>query len=361
MLTATDDALQPIIELLDVLQCGAMLIDRGGRIVHANRRLCQLAQRASAEVNGRRLHEFYSRQQDRAFLEQALADFSSAVEQEFYLPLPDGTRLPVVVCGRPLGRSPPLSDHHVVTVIDISRQKRTEQELHERCRDIARLSDTVLEQALALKDYARTLEQRVRERTRELHEANMEAICMLAVASETRDADTGAHVRRIRYLAGALARELGLPEDEAERIGYSAILHDVGKMQVSDYILRKPLPLTDAERTEMRRHTIAGEHILSRRPFFELARQIARSHHENWDGSGYPDGLKGPQIPLAARIVRLADVYDALISERPYKPAWEPARAAEAIRQGRGTLFDPAVVDAFQRLFEAGRLDPGLT
>jgi putative two-component system response regulator len=111
----------------------------------------------------------------------------------------------------------------------------------------------------------------------------------------------------------------------------------------------------------MRRHTIAGEHILSRRPFFELARQIARSHHENWDGSGYPDGLKGPQIPLAARIVRLADVYNAMISERPYKPAWEPARAAEAIRQGSGTLFDPAVVDAFQRLFEAGRLDPGPT
>lgn len=360
MLTATQDALQRIIELLDALHCGAMLVDRRGRIVHANERLCQLMQRSRGEVNGRLLQEYYPDGEGRSRIEQVLANFSIAVEQEFYLPRADGSHLPVVASGRQLSGLPPLNDHRLVTLIDISQQKRAEQELHERYRDIAQLSDTVLEQALALKDYSRELEQRVRDRTRDLHEANMDAIYMLAVASEARDADTGAHVRRIQYFAEALARELGLRNDEAERIGYSAILHDVGKMQIPDQILKKPDALTDPEWIHMRQHTIVGEHILSRRPFFDLARQIARSHHENWDGSGYPDGLKGEQIPLAARIVRLADVYDALISERPYKPAWGPPQAAEAIRQGSGTLFDPAVAAAFQRLFEAGRFDPEL-
>jgi putative nucleotidyltransferase with HDIG domain/PAS domain S-box-containing protein len=360
VLTATEEALQRITGLLDVLQCGAMLVDRRGRIVHANERLCQLVQRPRSAVDGRLLHEFYPEGEGRDRIHQVLANFSAAVEQEFYLPRADGSRLPIVASGRQLSGPPPLCDHRVVTVIDISQQKRAEQELHERYRDIAQLSDTVLEQALALKDYSRTLEQRVRDRTRDLHEANMDAIYMLAVASEAKDADTGAHVRRIQYFAEALARELGLRNDEAERIGYSAILHDVGKMQIPDQILKKPESLTDPEWAEMRQHTLVGERILAQRPFFDLARQIARSHHENWDGSGYPDGLKGQEIPLAARIVRLADVYDALISERPYKPAWRPEQAAEAIQQGCGTLFDPAVTAAFLRLFEAGRLDPEL-
>src|SRR5262249_3768414 len=120
----------------------------------------------------------------------------------------------------------------------------------------------------------------------------------------------------------------GLSTQEAERLGYSAILHDVGKIQVPDEILRKPTALTQDEWQIMRQHTITGERILSREPFFEDARNIARSHHENWDGSGYPDGRAASTIPLAARIVRVADVFDALTSTRPYKQAWSPEQAA---------------------------------
>lgn len=177
---------------------------------------------------------------------------------------------------------------------------------------------------------------------------------MLAVASEAKDADTGAHVRRIERYAEAMARELGLPESEVERIGYSAILHDVGKMQVPDEILKKPGSLTDDERDEIQQHTLVGERILSRLAFFDEARRIARSHHENWDGSGYPDGLAGEAIPLSARIVRLVDVYDGLTSRRAYKEAWSPELSADYIRRGAGTLFDPKLVETFDILFERG-------
>lgn len=110
----------------------------------------------------------------------------------------------------------------------------------------------------------------------------------------------------------------------------------------------------------MQEHTVAGERILSRKPFFELARQIARSHHEDWDGGGYPDGVQGGAIPQAARIVRVADVYDALVSRRVYKPAWSPNEAADAIGAGEAEQFDPEVVGAFRRLFGAGAFEPSI-
>src|SRR4029077_11350400 len=144
----------------------------------------------------------------------------------------------------------------------------------------------VLEQALDLKHYSKELEQRVKDRTADLHAANMDAIYMLAEAAEAKDHDTGRHVRRIQAYSRALALQLGIKDAEAEEIGYSAILHDVGKLHVPDRILAKPGPLDRDERNEMEQHTIVGEKILSPRPFFAQSRQIARSHHENWDGSG---------------------------------------------------------------------------
>src|SRR5439155_9416466 len=128
-----------------------------------------------------------------------------------------------------------------------------------------------------------------------------------------------------------LAQELGCSAAEAEQMGYSAILHDVGKIHVPDDILRKPAALDEDEWRIMRAHTVAGERILSRASFFDIARSITRSHHEDWDGAGYPDGLSGTQIPLAARLVRVADVFDALTTIRPYKHAWPVAEAAAFI------------------------------
>jgi len=346
-----------IASLLDSLECGALLLHRSGRIAHANCRLCDMMKRACGDLVGTTLFELYPSGEARETVQYAMEHFSEARQQEFYVPRPDGAHVPVIVAGRLLQGDPPLSDHRIITVIDISHQKNVERELQERYRDITSLSDTVLDQAMELKRHTDELERRVRQRTLELHKANMEAIYMLAIASEAKDEDTGAHVRRIERLTRVLALELGMPEREADRVGYSAILHDVGKIHVPDHILQKPGPLSDDEWKVMREHTTFGERILSREPFFETARSIARSHHENWDGSGYPDNSKAAEIPLPARIVRVADVYDALTMARPYKRAWSAPDAARHIEQQRGALFDPDVASAFLTLFRSRRLE----
>jgi putative two-component system response regulator len=197
---------------------------------------------------------------------------------------------------------------------------------------------------------------KVRDRTEELRLANLDAIYMLAVASEAKDADTGRHVRRIQLYAEALSKQLGLPREEADEIGYSAILHDIGKIHISDEILKKPGALDDHERFLMRQHTLFGERILSKRPFFTRSRRIARSHHENWDGSGYPDGLSRGDIPLEARIVRIVDVYDALTTARSYKAAWSARDASEFMLNAEGTLFEKELARAFAALIESGEL-----
>jgi putative two-component system response regulator len=154
-----------------------------------------------------------------------------------------------------------------------------------------------------------------------------------------------------------LANQLGVFNAEAERIGNAAVLHDVGKIHTPDQILKKPAPLTKDERAEMQQHTLAGERILKPSHYFAQASRIARSHHENWDGSGYPDGLAENQIPFEARLVHLVDVYDALTHHRIYKPAWDRQAAMEEIIRNRGTMFDPAMVDAFVEMEKAGQLE----
>jgi response regulator RpfG family c-di-GMP phosphodiesterase len=208
---------------------------------------------------------------------------------------------------------------------------------------------TLQEQYLAMSELSDTLEERVRRRTEELEAAHLDAIFILAAASEAKDENTAAHLRRIEGLAGSLAGVMGLPADEARVFSRAAILHDVGKLHVPDEILRKPGPLTAEERRIMQEHTLAGERILPDRPHFAAARRVTRSHHENWDGSGYPDGIAREAIPLEARIVHVVDVYDALTSVRPYKGAWTSAQAAGFIRQQKGVMFDPDLVEAFIR------------
>ena len=202
------------------------------------------------------------------------------------------------------------------------------------------------------------LEDRVRERTQELIEARQEILDRLARAAEYLDDHTGEHTRRVARGARFLALAVGLPEDEADLIGRAAPLHDIGKIGLSDRILLKPTELTDAEFQEMQAHTTIGAEILSNghSVLLQLAEQIALSHHERWDGSGYPNGLAGEEIPLAGRIVTVVDVFDALLNERPYKPAWPVAEAFQYIRDNRGIQFDPNVADRFLELC-ATRLD----
>lgn len=353
------DALPPqsVEALLEALNCGAMLMNREGVILRANHRLMQMLGMPDRCITGMRFESIYTSDDDRQRIRERIAQFTEAREGEFHVPTTNGRAVPVILSSRPLGEVQPMSDYMVVTAIDISNQKKAEALLAEENETISKLSDTVLEQALDLKHYNEQLEGKVRERTEEIRTANMEAILMLAVASEARDEDTGAHVKRIQTYTELLARELGFSATEVERFGYSSILHDVGKMVIPDSVLKKPGPLTTEEREIVKSHTTAGERILSGAEFYDTARRIARSHHENWDGTGYPDGLGATDIPTAARLVRLVDVFDALTSPRVYKPAWTAAEAAAAIREGDGTLFEPETVKAFVSLFDRGALD----
>jgi hypothetical protein len=182
--------------------------------------------------------------------------------------------------------------------------------------------------------------------------AEREAVLILARAAEAKDEHTGEHVARVGDLSAELARTTGMPQEQVADFGFAAMLHDVGKLHVPDHILLKPGRLDEEEWAIMRRHTIWGEQILGGSKAFERARVICRSHHENWDGSGYPDGLRAEGIPLAARIVRLVDVFDALRSDRPYKPAWELERCIDEIVQNGGRQFDPELVPIFLAVIE---------
>ncbi len=207
---------------------------------------------------------------------------------------------------------------------------------------------------LQLQKHNQTLEEKVRERTRELRDTQVEILRRLAVAAEFRDDETGQHTQRVGRLAARLAQEAGLPEQQVELIREAAPLHDLGKIGISDNILLKPGKLTAAEYDTIKCHTEIGARILAgdRFPLLKMAEQIALYHHERWDGSGYI-GLKGEAIPIAARIVTIADVFDVIIHARPYKVARPLEDAVDEIRRECGTRFDPALVAAFLRLVES--------
>jgi len=197
------------------------------------------------------------------------------------------------------------------------------------------------------------LEAKVRERTRALEEAQIEILERLAVAAEFRDDNTGQHTQRVGQMSALLARELGLPDSQVALIRRGAELHDVGKIGVPDTILLKIGTLTPEEFAIVKTHTTIGARILSGGtfPLLRVSEEIALTHHERWDGSGYA-GVRGTDIALAGRIVAVADVFDALTQQRPYKPAWPVADAIGEIDRQRGRQFDPDVVDAFLRLVQ---------
>ncbi len=215
----------------------------------------------------------------------------------------------------------------------------------------------------ALRSQADKLELEVARRTQEISTVQDVTILAMASLAETRDNETGNHIRRTQLYVHALATALKhhprfrdqLTNENIQLLYKSAPLHDIGKVGVPDNILRKPGKLTPDEFEEMKRHTVYGRDAIlraekqlgSRASFLRFAREIAMSHQEKWDGSGYPEGLAGDAIPLSARLMAVADVYDALISKRVYKPAYSHAYALQVIEEGRGTHFDPDVADAF--------------
>jgi len=200
-------------------------------------------------------------------------------------------------------------------------------------------------------------EKRIEKINIELKEANLESVYMLSIACEARDRDTGKHILRIKYFTEALAKEYGLSEDKIHELGYSSMTHDIGKVKIPDAILKKPGSLTPDEWKIMRLHTIYGYELLSKQDFFSVARLIAKSHHEKYDGTGYPDGLIGEDIPLEARIVAIVDVFDALVHKRVYKKAWDMDSALTRINSLWGTHFDPTFEAPFNNLHQNGTLD----
>lgn len=214
---------------------------------------------------------------------------------------------------------------------------------------------------LALKDRARHLESLVQERTagltartRELEETRMEIVRCLGRAGEIRDNETGLHLIRLSHYAKLMGQQVGMTEVEAEHLMYASMLHDIGKIGIPDHILMKPGKLTAEEFEVVKTHCQIGAKIIGDHPADMLlqARDIALTHHEHWDGRGYPLGLQEEAIPLAGRIAAICDVFDALTSERPYKKAWSPEDALAHIRKESGSHFDPSLVPLFAALWQ---------
>jgi putative two-component system response regulator len=203
-----------------------------------------------------------------------------------------------------------------------------------------------------LREYSTVLEHRVADRTRELEEARLEILYRLARAAEYRDDQTGHHTLRVGKLAGRLAEVLGLSAEACELIARAAPLHDIGKIGIPDAILLKPDRLLPEEFTVIQTHTLIGANILggSRFSLLQLAEEIALTHHERWDGLGYPHSLGEEDIPLPGRIVAVADVFDSLTHDRPYKSAWSVRDTLAEIEASAGTQFDPVVVEALLRI-----------
>jgi len=193
------------------------------------------------------------------------------------------------------------------------------------------------------------LEQRVRERTRELEETRLEVVKRLGVAAHYKDNETGMHVARMSKIAHILAKSVGMSDEDADLLLHAAPMHDIGKIGISDSILIKPGKLAQEERAVMEEHSSIGAEILGQHewPLMQMAREVALTHHEKWDGTGYPAQLKGEDIPLVGRICAIADVFDALTSDRPYKRGWTFEEATAFILDGKGTHFDPTLVEKF--------------
>jgi len=258
----------------------------------------------------------------------------------------------------------PFRPHHVGFVEAVAGQAAIALENNRMMQKIQEQMGEIKASNRQLIKYAEDLSKAVSELNvakENLEEAYLDTIRRLVVASEYRDTDTGEHIVRMSRYSTLIARKLDLDEGEVQDILYAAPMHDVGKIGIPDRVLQKPGKLTAEEFEVMKGHTLIGKKILtdSKDRVLQLASRIAESHHEKWDGSGYPHGLSGERIPLYGRIVALADAFDALTTERPYKKAFSIEKACRIIREEKGRQFDPRLVDIFLANLEEVRAIAG--
>jgi putative nucleotidyltransferase with HDIG domain len=222
--------------------------------------------------------------------------------------------------------------------------------------ELARREREAADKELQLERYAADLRETFKEErglTQQLTRSYRATVRALSNAVEARDAYTGKHAERVAAYGIEIARAAGVPRPDAPELEFGFLLHDIGKVAVPDSILYKPGPLTTEERALMARHPAIGAEIVGQIEFLTEATEIVRSHHERWDGMGYPDGLAGEQIPRSARVFAVADVLDALTTDRPYRAGFPLRQARAMITEESGSHFDPAVIDAFREIDDA--------
>jgi len=254
---------------------------------------------------------------------------------------PGGKTLPLLVMA-PWGDQQRRRDVLDAGATDLLATPLDDLEFHARCGNLL----TQRHQQHIIHKRARWLEKRVSEVTSEIRQREHETLLRLAKAGEYRDEETGNHVIRMARYSRLIAEQLGLAEEECEAIELAAPMHDIGKIGIPDSILLKKGRLNEDEWHIMRKHPVYGAEIIGAHDsaLMNMAQEIALSHHEKWDGSGYPNGLEGEAIPLSGRIIAIADVFDALTTERPYKQAWSVEDAVQLIDEGAGTHFDPQLI-----------------
>lgn len=333
---------------------GFALVSRTGHFLEVNRSLCQFLGRDGEELTSLTFQELTHPEDlelDLALLAELVAGEITRYEIEKRYLRPDGTAAWGRLCVSLVRDEEGEPDHFVSQIMDIDAEKRQGLELERLTGHLRRLSGTApppggpggfdLELDQALERAGGSLERAA--------DLEVSGVAALVAALEARDHYTAEHSRRVVELAGAVARRLGLDDATTATVEHVAILHDVGKVAVPDSILQKPGPLSDSEWELMRQHSSVGARIVaSTRTLAHLAAPI-RAEHERWDGAGYPDGLRGEEIPIASRITIACDAYHAMTSARPYRAAKSDAEARAELLANAGSQFDPNVADALLR------------